>query len=101
MFSFLLYINPFKHLNWKLDNIMSAQAALAETINNLMAQTVKIGGETRSLLDRIAELIEELPDTVLPELQAAVDNLVAQVAIVDELVADPEPEPEPKPITGD
>ena len=58
-------------------------------IEALTAQVAKIATETQTLLTRIEELLAIInTGTVTPELQAAVDALVAQVAIVDELVPD-------------
>ena len=50
-------------------------------------QVVKIGTETRTLLDKIKELLDLLANqTLKPEVEAAVSELSAQVAVVDELV---------------
>jgi len=68
---------------------MGTQEELRIQIEALTTQVAKIATETQTLLTRIEELLAIInAGTVTPELQAAVDALVAQVAIVDELVPD-------------
>ena len=70
--------------------IMAKQSELAEKINLLTAQVNKIGSESTKSLELIAELKTALEnqENVSPELQAAFDNLEAQVTLGDELVPD-------------
>ena len=76
-------------LNRKVVKIMGTQEELRIQIEALTTQVAKIATETQTLLTRIEELLAIInAGTVTPELQAAVDALVAQVAIVDELVPD-------------
>ena len=70
-------------------NIMTIQTELALQLTALATTVAKIGGETRSLLERIVELLAAIADApVSPEVTAAVAALSAQVAVVDSLVAD-------------
>lgn len=68
---------------------MATQQELTAKINELTATVTKVGGETRTLLTRIEELLEQINNgEVTPELQEAVTALEEQVAIVDGLVPD-------------
>jgi chromosome segregation ATPase len=86
----ILIHNELFQIKRKVRIIMANQEDLRIQIEALTAQVVKIQTETQSLLTRIEELLAIINagGTVTPELQAAVDALVAQVAIVDELVPD-------------
>ena len=70
---------------------------LAPMLTAVSEQVAKIGGETRQLLVRIQELTDVINagGDVPPEVMQALENLEAQVAIVDELVADPAPPEDP------
>ena len=74
----------------KLDQIIMTEAELAQKLTETTAQVQKIGTETQTLIDKVAELTELLAngDEVSPEVQAAMDALSAQVGVVDGLVAD-------------
>lgn len=69
---------------------MATQSELAAQLTAATAKAEKIGNETRTLLTRITELLEQLNNagTVTPELQAAADALQAQLEVVDNLVPD-------------
>jgi len=85
----LIITNSLIHIKRKVHRIMASQEELRIQIETLTTQVVKIQTETQSLLTRIEELLAIInAGTVTPELQAAVDALVAQVAIVDGLVPD-------------
>lgn len=70
--------------------LMSTQAQLAADITAVADQVTKIGGETRTLLDKIAELQAAIDaaGSVAPEVTEAMAALQAQVAVVDGLVPD-------------
>jgi septal ring factor EnvC (AmiA/AmiB activator) len=70
--------------------IIMTQAELAEQMNEQTAKITKIGTESTKTLEKVAELEEALnnQDNVSPELQAAFDNLKAQVTVVDDLIPD-------------
>jgi ABC-type transporter Mla subunit MlaD len=71
-------------------NIMATQAELAAQLTAATEQAAKIGGETRTLLTNIEDLLAQLATAggVTPELQAAADALKAQLDVVDALVPD-------------
>lgn len=70
--------------------IMTTQAELTQGLTDLTAQVVKIGTETTTLVQKVADLETVLASQqdVSPELQAAFDALKAQVTVVDGLVPD-------------
>ena len=77
---------------------MATQAELATQLNSVKDQLVKIGTETTSLLTKIDELkaVIAAGPAIDPELQTAVDAVVAQAKVVDDLVPDaPAPAPQP------
>jgi uncharacterized protein YoxC len=76
---------------------MKTQAELVETINAVQEQVAKIGEETQTLIDKVAELeaVIEAEGSASPELIAAVEALKAQVQIVDDLVPDAVEDEEP------
>jgi uncharacterized iron-regulated protein len=68
---------------------MATQQEAAAELQNVNQQLQKIGTETQSLLDKITALEQAAGNAdVQPELQAAIDAVVAQAKAVDELVAD-------------
>ena len=72
-------------------NIMATQEEVTAALVAAKAHVDKIGTETRTLLTRITELLAQIAanqSTVTPELQAAVDDLQAQLQVVDDLVPD-------------
>jgi uncharacterized protein YoxC len=73
-----------------LERIMSTQAELALALDVIKVQVGKIGTETQSLKDKVAELVEALAaaGAVSPEVEAALEALKAQVQVVDDLVVD-------------
>lgn len=76
-------------INWKLDKIMATEAELAAQLQDNTAQIQKIGTETRSLLDKVQQLLDQIASAqVSPELQAAADGVKAQLQVVDDLVPD-------------
>ena len=77
-------------INKRLEIIMGTQAELAAQINEVTNTVAKIGVETQSLLTKVTELTDLLAagGNTTPEVDAAIAALVAQAAVVDELVAD-------------
>jgi len=73
-----------------LETIMATQQELTAQITAATEKLTKIGTETGTLLTKIEELKTALANAgnVSPELQAAVDALAAQAAVVDDLVPD-------------
>lgn len=82
-------------LHQKLTDIMATQKELTDQVNALTGRVVKIGSETRTLLTKVEELLAIIAagGEVSAELQTAVDDLQAQVTVVDELVPDAPTEP--------
>lgn len=74
---------------------MASQKQLADQINRLGDVVKKIGNETSSLKQKVADLETALENQadVSPELQEAVDAVTAQLKVVDDLVADAPSEP--------
>lgn len=74
----------------RLDRIMATQQELADQLTAVTAAVAKIGTETQTLLARIADLEAAVvaAGNTTPEVDAALDALRAQVAVVDELVPD-------------
>lgn len=76
---------------------MVMKSELADRLNLIGDRVVKIEGETRELLNRVATLIEALDsaDKLPPEAVEALARVEDQLAIVDGLVEDlPAPTPE-------
>lgn len=70
-------------------HIMATQKELAAAIDAANEKLKKIGTETTTLLGKIDDLQKQIASNpVSPELQAAVDALVAQAQVVDDLVPD-------------
>jgi len=68
---------------------MATQQDAAAELQNVNQQLQKIGTETQSLLDKITALEQAAGSAdVQPELQAAIDAVVAQAKVVDDLVPD-------------
>lgn len=82
-------------LNERMDNMAQTQAQLAATIDAMNNQLVKIGTESATSVQMIADLkaIIAAGADVTPELQAAVDRLAAQIQKVDDMVPDVPPAP--------
>lgn len=82
---------------------METQAEVVQVLNQVSAQLTKIKGETTGLQQRITDLetaVNNQPN-VTPELKAAVENIKAQVQVVDDLVTDtPTPPPIEEPLPG-
>lgn len=74
----------------QLEIIMATQAELAQQLTDAAAKAEKVGNETRTLLTQIQALLDQVANAtaVSPELQAAADAVTAQLAVVDDLVAD-------------
>lgn len=79
------------HHNQKI--IMSSQAEIAQGITALSEQVKKIGEESKTTLQKVADLEAALSnqENVTPELQAAFDSLKQQVQAVDDLIPDAAP----------
>ncbi len=68
---------------------MPTQDEAAQTLQDTNAKLQKIGTETQGLLDKIAALEAAAGNAdVKPELQAAIDAVVQQADVVDQLVPD-------------
>lgn len=68
---------------------MPTQDEAAQTLADVNQELQKIGTETQSLLDKITALEQAASNTdVQPALQAAIDAVVAQAKVVDDLVPD-------------
>jgi hypothetical protein len=75
--------------------IMATQAEIAAGLTAASAALTKIGQETTTTLDKVRALEEQINNgNVSPELQAAFDDLKAQVQRVDDMVPDAIPTPE-------
>ena len=73
---------------------MATQAELTEQLKAQTVRTEKIGTETRSLVDQVAQLLELIKNApVSDELKSAADATDAQLQIVDDLVPDAPPAP--------
>ena len=83
----------FFNLQQQVFYIMATQAEVIAKISALGDKLVKIGGETTALIARVDELqaVIEAGGDASPELVAAVEALVAQAQVVDDLVADAVP----------
>lgn len=85
--------------------IMATQQELAADLAAVSANVEKIGGETRSLIEKIDELTAavEAAGNTTPEVDAALQALKDQVAVVDALVPDAPPAggDEPPPVEPD
>ncbi len=70
--------------------IMTTQAEAAAQINAVTEKLVKIGTETKSLLDKVAELEEVIRNqgNVSAEVETALGFLKAQAQTVDDQVKD-------------
>jgi septal ring factor EnvC (AmiA/AmiB activator) len=78
-------------INERLSTIMASQDQHAADIAAVTAKVDKIGGETRTLLIKVAELTDALAaaGNTSVEVDAALQALKDQVAVVDDLVPDP------------
>jgi len=74
----------------KVESIMSTQVELATALSNVAAHVAKIGTETQTLLDKIAELAAAIATAgnTTPEVDATLAALQAQVTVVDDMVSD-------------
>lgn len=90
LMQFMLF-RAVNNLNRKTNKIMGTQAEAAAQLTAINAELVKIGTETQALLDKVAALqaAADAAGNVSPELQAAIDGVVAQAKTVDDLVPDP------------
>lgn len=77
--------------------IMDTQTQIVEKINAAIAQLGKIKEESTATLTKVSELQAVIDNQggVSPELQEAVDKLLAQAKVVDDLVPDAIPPVEP------
>ncbi len=81
----------------KLDKIMAAQSEAAAQLRNAVITINKIGTETDTLIQKVADLQAALEnqDNATPELTAAVQAVVDQLKVVDDKVPDAAPVPAP------
>lgn len=66
------------------------QSELAQSLTETAAKVEKVGAETRTLLTKVQELTDAVNNAgnTTPEVDAALQALQAQVAVVDDLVPD-------------
>ncbi len=85
-----LFFGGFATIHQKLNKIMASQTQLAADLKVVKNQVAKIGQESSLTLKKVEELqaIIDAGEEVSPELQAAVDELKAQIQVVDDLVPD-------------
>lgn len=83
---------------------MANETQAIQKLDAILNTAVKVGNETRSLLERIAALIAEAEQSNVPaNVLSKIDEVAAQMNVVDALVADlptvptPTPDPEPDP----
>lgn len=83
---------------------MANETQAIQKLDAILNTAVKVGNETRSLLERIAALIAEAGQSNVPaNVLSKIDEVAAQMNVVDALVADlptvptPTPDPEPDP----
>lgn len=73
---------------------MASQSEIAAGIAQVNTQLQKVSSESTITLDKVRALEEQIANgDVSPELQAAFDDLKAQVQKVDDLVPDAVPVP--------
>ena len=76
-------------LMWKLDQIMATQDEIIAKQQEQLAQINKINAETRSLIDKVKELLEQIASgAVKEELANSTQAVSDQLQIVDDLVPD-------------
>lgn len=82
-------------LHHKTSKIMDTMDEIVAKLTALGAQVQKIGTESKATLQAVADLKAALANQpgVTQQLQDAVDNVVAQVKVVDDLVPDSVPAP--------
>ncbi len=70
--------------------IMATQAELSASLSEIAANVAKVGDETRALIAKIGELEAAIvtAGNTTPEVDAALQALRDQVAVVDALVPD-------------
>ena len=75
------------------ETIMATQAELSASLTEIAANVGKVGDETRALIAKIAELEAAIvtAGNTTPEVDAALQALRDQVAVVDALVPDAAP----------
>src|SRR5438046_1762527 len=74
----------FKKVEKLLEKIMASQDQAAQQLKDVNQQLQKIGTETQTLLDKITALENAPAADVSPELQSAIDSVVAQAKVVDD-----------------
>lgn len=77
----------------KIRKIMTDQEQAAADLRKVSDQLKKIGGETKSLLEKIAALEEAANNNaggISDELRAAIDDVKSQAQVVDDNVPDAE-----------
>jgi seryl-tRNA synthetase len=77
-------------VNRKLKEILMNQKEATEKLQKVSNQLGKVGEETATLLKNVEDLKTALENSkeVSPELQAAVDQVASQAALVDDKVPD-------------
>ena len=85
-----LIVSHFEALQAQGEKIMATQEEAAAQLTAATATLAKVATETGTLLTKIQELQDVIATAgnVTPELQAAVDGVVAQATAVDALVPD-------------
>lgn len=76
-------------------HIMATQTELAAELTVVKEKIIKIGTETRTLLDKVQELTDAIANAgqTTPEVDLAMTALKEQVDVVDALVPDAPPTP--------
>lgn len=79
--------------NSKSKKVMETQAEAAEALRQINEKLKKIGTESATTLDKVKKLEEAAAGqpNLSPELAQAIEEVKAQVQIVDDLVPDAEP----------
>lgn len=79
----------FVSLNRKADRIIMTQDELVVQLKADSAKIIKIGTETRSLLDKVQALLDQIANgEVKQEVTDAAADVQSQLNIVDDLVPD-------------
>lgn len=79
---------------------MATQKQITEALNLANDRLKKVGTETAGLLEKIEDLkaqVDAAGTSVSPELQAAVDAVIMQAGVLDDLVPDQPIVPQPGP----
>ena len=86
----MFFRDTFKRIFKALEKIMATQADAAAQLKAVKEKLDKVAVEENGLQTRIAELIATINagGSVTPELQAAIDAVVAQAQVLDDITPD-------------